>query len=193
MYIILKSQRLLLTRQTWLGFCALCFCLPTKIQRGFISNQSNVSTIKRMTGAQVSENKHEGPFLEGPDLKRFQAQKAITKILNLMFIELFFSNNFITNKVNFHAKLMPIPDFFLRYRSLKMALQAQLVIGSFEKRAPGLNGKSLILNAFHRIYFSRLFSFLFSFFFPSSFQYLVVYYFYKLLYKKDCHENSRVK
>ena len=146
-----------------------------------------------MTGAQVNENQHEGPFLEGPDLKSFQAQKAITKILNLMFTELFFSNKFFTNKVNFHAKLMPIAAFFLRYRSLKMALQARLVIGSFEKRAPGLNEKSLILNAFHRIYFSRLFSFLFSFFFPSSFQYLVVYYFYKLLDKKHCHENSRVK
>ena len=36
--------------------------------------------------------------------KRFWARKAITKILNLMFTELFFTHNFNTNKVNFHSK-----------------------------------------------------------------------------------------
>ena len=37
--------------------------------------------------------------------KRFWARKAITKILNLMFTELFFTHNFNNNKVNFHARL----------------------------------------------------------------------------------------
>ena len=36
--------------------------------------------------------------------KSFRTRKAITKILSLMFTELFFSHNFNTNKVNFHAK-----------------------------------------------------------------------------------------
>ena len=36
--------------------------------------------------------------------KSFRARKATTKILNLKFKELFFSHNFNTNKVNFHAK-----------------------------------------------------------------------------------------
>ena len=41
-------------------------------------------------------------FLKVP--KRFRARKAIKKILNLMFTKLFFSHNFNSNKVNFHAK-----------------------------------------------------------------------------------------
>ena len=36
--------------------------------------------------------------------KRFPARKAVTKILNLKFTELFFLHKFNTNKVNFHAK-----------------------------------------------------------------------------------------
>ena len=36
--------------------------------------------------------------------KSFQAREAITKTLILTFPELFFSQNFHTNKVNFHAK-----------------------------------------------------------------------------------------
>ena len=38
-----------------------------------------------------------GAFLEGPE--KFSVRKAITKILNLMFTQLFFSHNFNTNKV----------------------------------------------------------------------------------------------
>ena len=43
-----------------------------------------------------------GPFLEGPE--KFTGRKAITKLLSLVFTELFFSHNFNTNKVSFHAK-----------------------------------------------------------------------------------------
>ena len=58
----------------------------------------------------------------------FRARKATEqKSQTLKIAELFFSNNFNTNKVNFHVKFNAYTQlpFLLRYRSLKMALRAQ--------------------------------------------------------------------
>ena len=77
--------------------------------------------------------------------KNFRARKAITKILNSTFTELFCSHNFNTNKLTSMQSLNPIHCFLLRYRSLKIALRARKVIGSsFKKRAPGTKKKPRI-------------------------------------------------
>ena len=96
------------------------------IKSGFAGPKSFGAFEKRAPGARFSKVP-----------KSFRTRKAITKISNLKFTELFFAHIFNMNKVVLHAKFYAYTLLcFHGYRQLKMASQARKIFGAFEKRAP---------------------------------------------------------
>ena len=54
-----------------------------------------------------------------------------------MFTELFFSHNFNTNKVNFHASLMPIHCFLFEIQIIKNGFTGPMSYRVFGETGPG--------------------------------------------------------
>ena len=80
--------------------------------------------------------------------KSFRARKAITdmtKILNLMFTELFFSHNFNTNKVNFHAKFCcRYTAFFFEIQIIKNGFTGPKIYQVFRETGPRFHKSTLV-------------------------------------------------
>ena len=68
--------------------------------------------------------------------KSFLARKTTTKILNLKFTEPFFSHNFNKNKVNFHAKFMPIHCFLFEIQIIKNGFMGPISYRVFRETGP---------------------------------------------------------
>ena len=83
--------------------------------------------------------------------KSFRARKATRKILNLKFTELFISHNFNTNKVSFHASLMPIHCFLSEIQIIKNFFTGPISYRVFRETGPwGLDCKTVVYFAYVR-------------------------------------------